>query len=126
MHLADTDESFILDGVQTIATMAVGTETISKVDFSAGPGNAFVAEAKRQMFGQCDIDLLAGPTEVLAVADEQADPYMGTVDLLSRAEHGPDTPAQLVTNSERVGKESLRATEELLRILPTRDVAAAS
>lgn len=126
MHLAGADEIFILGGVQAVAAMAVGTQTIAKVDFLAGPGNAFVAEAKRQMFGQCGIDLFAGPTEVLVVADETADPYMCAVDLLSQAEHGPDTPAQLITNSEQVGKETLRAIAELLKILPTADVASVS
>jgi histidinol dehydrogenase len=105
MHLAGADDILILGGVQAIGAMAVGTETISKVDFLAGPGNAFVAEAKRQLFGQVGIDLFAGPTEVLVVADEHADPYMCAVDLLSQCEHGPDTPGQLITNSEQVGRE---------------------
>lgn len=126
MHLAGADEIFILGGVQAIAAMSVGTETIAKVDFLAGPGNAFVAEAKRQMFGQVGIDLFAGPTEVLVVADEHADPYTCAVDLLSQAEHGPDTPAQLITNSERVGRETLKYIDELLKILPTAPVASVS
>lgn len=126
MHLAGADEIFILGGVQAIAAMAIGTETIAKVDFLAGPGNAFVAEAKRQMFGQVGIDLFAGPTEVLVVADEHADPYMCAVDLLSQCEHGPDTPAQLITNSEKVGRETLRCIEELLKVLPTAPVASVS
>jgi hypothetical protein len=126
MHLAGADEIFILGGVQAIAAMALGTETIAKVDFLAGPGNAFVAEAKRQMFGQVGIDLFAGPTEVLVVADEYADPYTCAVDLLSQCEHGPDTPAQLITNCEKVGKETLRCIDELLKVLPTAPVASAS
>lgn len=126
MHLAGADDIFILGGVQAIAAMALGTETIAKVDFLAGPGNAFVAEAKRQMFGQVGIDLFAGPTEVLVVADEHADPYMCAVDLLSQCEHGPDTPAQLITNSEKVGHETLRCIDELLKVLPTAPVASVS
>jgi len=126
MHLAGADEILILGGVQAIAAMAVGTETVAKVDFLAGPGNAFVAEAKRQMFGQCGIDLFAGPTEVLVVADEHADPYMCAVDLLSQCEHGPDTPAQLITNSEKVGQGTIRCIDELLKVLPTAPVASVS
>jgi histidinol dehydrogenase len=126
MHLAGADEIFVLGGVQAIAAMAVGTETFHKVDFLAGPGNAFVAEAKRQMFGEVGIDLFAGPTEVLVVADEAADPYTCAVDLLSQCEHGPDTPAQLITNSEAVGRETLRHIEKLLQILPTAPVASVS
>ncbi|KAJ9637399.1 hypothetical protein H2204_004823 [Knufia peltigerae] len=126
MHLAGADEIFILGGVQAIAAMSLGTETIAKVDFLAGPGNAFVADAKRQMFGQVGIDLFAGPTEVLILADEHADPYMCAVDLLSQCEHGPDTPAQLITNSEKVGRETLRCIDELLRVLPTAPIASVS
>lgn len=126
MHLAGADEIYILGGTQAVAAMARGTETISKVDFLAGPGNAFVAEAKRQLFGEIGIDLFAGPTEVLVVADEHADPYTVAVDLLSQAEHGPDTPAVLITNSETLAKQSIVATDKLLEILPTRDLAGAS
>ena len=100
MHLAGADEILLLGGVQAVASLAVGTETIRKVDLIAGPGNAFVAEAKRQLFGEVGIDLLAGPTEVLIVADETADPFIVAVDLLSQAEHGPDSPAILVRTSE--------------------------
>lgn len=126
MHLAGADEILILGGVQAVAAMAVGTETIAKVDFLAGPGNRFVAEAKRQLFGEIGIDLFAGPTEILVVADEKADPYTCAVDLLSQAEHGPDTPAILVTNSEAVGAETIRWCDELLKILPTAPVASQS
>lgn len=126
MHLAGADEIFVLGGVQAIAAMAIGTETVAKVDFLVGPGNAFVAEAKLQMFGQVGIDLFAGPTEVLLVADEHADPYMCAVDLLSQCEHGPDTPGQLITNSEKVGRETLRCIDELLQVLPTAPVASVS
>ncbi|KAM0277825.1 hypothetical protein ACHAQH_005529 [Verticillium albo-atrum] len=95
MHLAGADKIYVLGGIQAVAAMVVGTETIPKVDFIAGPGNAFMAEAKRQLFGQIGNDLFAGPTEVLIVADETADPWTVATDLLSQAEHGPDTPAVL-------------------------------
>ncbi|KAL1971314.1 hypothetical protein VTN77DRAFT_266 [Rasamsonia byssochlamydoides] len=123
MHLAGADEIYLLGGVQAIAAMALGTETIPKVDFLAGPGNAFVAEGKRQLFGEVGIDLFAGPTEILVVADEHADPYTCAVDLLSQAEHGPDSPAILVTNSEAVGQKTLEWVEKLLTILPTANIA---
>ncbi|KAH8597363.1 histidinol dehydrogenase [Bisporella sp. PMI_857] len=100
MALAGADDIYILGGVQAVAAMAIGTETITKVDFIAGPGNAYVAEAKRQFFGTVGIDLFAGPTEVLIVADGEADPFTIATDLLSQAEHGPDTPAVLITTSE--------------------------
>jgi histidinol dehydrogenase len=126
MHLAGADDIYLLGGVQAIAAMSLGTETIPKVDFLAGPGNAFVAEAKRQLFGEVGIDLFAGPTEILIVADELADPYTCAVDLLSQAEHGPDSPALLVTNSEDVARKTLAWTEKLLKILPTANVAGVS
>ncbi len=99
MHLVGADEIFLLGGVQAIAAMALGTETIERVDMLAGPGNAYVAEAKRQLFGEVGIDLFAGPTEILIIADHNADPFVVAVDLLSQAEHGPDSPAVLVTTS---------------------------
>ena len=126
MHLAGADEIFILGGVQAVTAMAVGTETIRKVDFIAGPGNAFVAEGKRQLFGEVGIDLFAGPTEVLIVADDAADPFTVATDLLSQAEHGPDTPAILITTSEEVGKRSMEYCDELLKILPTAALAGTS
>ena len=126
MHYAGADEIYILGGVQAIAAMAVGTETIRSVDFLAGPGNAFVAEGKRQLFGEVGIDLFAGPTEVLIVADEHADPYIVATDLLSQAEHGPDTPAVLITNSEDVAKKSIELVDKLLVNLTTRDLAGTS
>ncbi|KAI1855652.1 hypothetical protein JX265_006055 [Neoarthrinium moseri] len=125
-HFAGADEIFLLGGTQAIAAMALGTETIKKVDFIAGPGNAFVAEAKRQLFGEIGIDLLAGPTEVLVVADDHADPFTIATDLLSQAEHGPDTPAVLITTSEQVGKESIRFADEILKKMPTRELAGTS
>ena len=126
MHLAGADEIFILGGVQAIAAMAVGTQTIRKVDFIAGPGNAFVAEGKRQLFGEVGIDLFAGPTEVLIVADEHADPYFVATDLLSQAEHGPDTPAILITNSESLARETIENVDKLLKHLPTAGLAGTS
>ena len=126
MYFAGADEIYILGGVQAIAAMAVGTETIGKVDFIAGPGNAFVAEAKRQLFGEIGIDLPAGPTEVLIVADEKADPSTVATDLLSQAEHGPDTPAVLITNSRTLGEEAIKEVDRLLEILPTAPIASVS
>lgn len=126
MYFAGADEIFILGGVQAIAAMATGTETIRKVDFIAGPGNPFVAEAKRQLYGEIGIDLFAGPTEVLIVADETADPFTVATDILSQAEHGPDSPSIIITNSERVGKESIAIINELLKHMPTADLAGTS
>jgi sulfopropanediol 3-dehydrogenase len=123
MHLAGADEIHLLGGVQAVAAMALGTETVSEVDMLAGPGNAFVAEAKRQLFGEVGIDLFAGPTEVLVVADETADPFVTAVDLLSQAEHGPDSPAVLITTSEQLGRSVLERVDELLPGMPTRDNA---
>lgn len=126
MYYAGADEIHILGGTQAIAAMAIGTETISKVDFIAGPGNAFVADAKRQFFGEVGIDLFAGPTEVLIVADEHADPFTIATDLLSQAEHGPDTPAVLITTSESVGKKSIEYVNRILPNLQTKALAATS
>jgi len=122
-HLAGADAIFILGGTQAVAAMALGTETVPKVEFLAGPGNAFVAEAKRQLFGEMGIDLLAGPTEILIVADEHADPFTVATDLLSQAEHGPDSPAVLITNSEQVAKDTMRFVDEQLKSLVTAPVA---
>lgn len=123
MHLAGADEIYLLGGVQAVAAMALGTETIAKVDMLAGPGNAFVAEAKRLLFGEVGIDLFAGPTEILIVADDQADPFITAVDLLSQAEHGPDSPAVLITTSEQLGRQVLEHIDTLLPGMPTRDNA---
>jgi sulfopropanediol 3-dehydrogenase len=123
MHLAGADEIRVLGGVQAVAALAVGTETIDRVDLIAGPGNAFVAEAKRQLFGEVGIDLFAGPTEVLIVADDAADPLVVAVDLLSQAEHGPDSPAVLITTSEALGRRVLEYVDELLPGMPTKDYA---
>jgi sulfopropanediol 3-dehydrogenase len=123
MHLAGADEIYLLGGIQAVTALALGTQTIGKVDLIAGPGNAYVAEAKRQLFGEVGIDLLAGPTEILIVADDTADPVTVAVDLLSQAEHGPDSPAILITCSERVARESLAHLERILPGMPTRDFA---
>ncbi|GAA3543994.1 histidinol dehydrogenase [Amycolatopsis ultiminotia] len=123
MHLAGADEILLLGGTQAVAAMAVGTETVGKVDLLAGPGNAFVAEAKRQLFGEVGIDLFAGPTEVLIIADGSADPFVVAVDLLSQAEHGPDSPAVLITTSAQLAHRVVAFVEELLPDLPTADFA---
>lgn len=126
MHFGGADEIYILGGVQAIASMALGTETVSPVDVIVGPGNAYVAEAKRQLFGKVGIDLLAGPTEVLVVADESADAEMVATDLLGQAEHGLDSPAVLITTSEELAQETLTEIERQLETLPTADLAAKS
>ncbi|KAF2021828.1 histidinol dehydrogenase [Aaosphaeria arxii CBS 175.79] len=125
-HFAGADEIHILGGTQAIAAMAIGTESIKKVNFIAGPGNAFVAEAKRLLFGEIGIDLFAGPTETLIVADEYADPFTVATDLLSQAEHGPDSPAVLITSSEEVGRQTIKVVQTLLKQLPTADLASRS
>jgi len=124
MSFAGADEIYVLGGVQAVVCMALGTESVGRVDLLAGPGNAYVAEAKRQLFGEVGIDLFAGPTEVLVVADEFADPFVVAVDLLSQAEHGPDSPAVLITTSADVAREALAHIEKLLVDMPTRDFAA--
>jgi sulfopropanediol 3-dehydrogenase len=123
MSLAGADEIWVLGGVQAVAAMALGTGSMAKVDLIAGPGNAYVAEAKRQLFGEVGIDLFAGPTEILIVADEHADPFLVAVDLLSQAEHGPESPAILVTTSERVAREAMAHVERILPGMPTADYA---
>ena len=123
MHLAGADEIYLLGGVQAVAAMALGTETIGKVDLLAGPGNAYVAEAKRQLFGEVGIDLFAGPTEILIVADDAADPFVVAVDLLSQAEHGPDSPAILITTSEALARRVIELVDEILLDMPTADFA---
>lgn len=123
MHLAGADEIYLLGGIQAVAALAIGTETIAPVNMLAGPGNAFVAEAKRQLFGEVGIDLFAGPTEVLIVADEHADPFIVAVDLLSQAEHGPDSPAVLITTSEELGRKVIEHIDTILVDMPTRDFA---
>lgn len=126
MALAGADEIYILGGVQAVAAMALGTETIQPVDMLVGPGNAYVAEAKRQFFGKVGIDLFAGPTEVLVIADQTADAEMVATDLLGQAEHGPDSPAILVTTSEKLAQETTKEIERQLKVLPTADLAGAA
>jgi sulfopropanediol 3-dehydrogenase len=123
MHFGGADEIYLLGGVQALAAMAFGTESIAPVDMLVGPGNAYVAEAKRQLFGVVGIDLLAGPTEVLILADESADAEMVATDLLGQAEHGPTSPAILITTSERLAQETLIEVGRQLEDLPTADLA---
>jgi len=123
MHFGGADEIYVLGGVQAVAAMALGTETIPAVDMIVGPGNAYVAEAKRQLFGRVGIDLLAGPTETLIIADESVDGEICATDLLGQAEHGPTSPAILLTNSEKLAGDTLREVERLLGMLPTADAA---
>jgi sulfopropanediol 3-dehydrogenase len=123
MHLGGADEIYVLGGVQAVAAMALGTETIQPVDMIVGPGNAYVAEAKRQLFGRVGIDLLAGPTETLIIADDSVDGEICATDLLGQAEHGPTSPAVMITNSEKLARETMAEVERLLTILPTADAA---
>jgi sulfopropanediol 3-dehydrogenase len=123
MHLAGADEIYVLGGVQAVAALALGTETIDPVHILTGPGNAYVAEAKRQLFGEVGIDLFAGPTETLIVADASAHPFTVAVDLLSQAEHGPDSPCVLITTSAELGAAVVRHVEALLPDLPTGAIA---
>ncbi|MFN7277695.1 MAG: histidinol dehydrogenase [Betaproteobacteria bacterium] len=123
MHLAGADEIYCLGGVQAIAAMAVGTQTVAATDMVAGPGNAYVAEAKRQLYGRVGIDLFAGPTETLVIADDSVDGEMCATDLLGQAEHGPNSPAILLTNSEKLARDTVAQIEVQLRTLPTAAVA---
>jgi sulfopropanediol 3-dehydrogenase len=126
MHLGGADEILVLGGVQAVAAMALGTETIAPVDMLVGPGNAFVAEAKRQLFGRVGIDLFAGPTETLVIADDTVDAEICATDLLGQAEHGPTSPAILLTTSEKLARETMTEVERLLTILPTAELAGAA
>lgn len=123
MDMAGADEIYTMGGIQAVAAMAVGTESIAGVDMIVGPGNAFVAEAKRQLFGRVGIDLFAGPTETLVIADETVDGELCAADLLGQAEHGTNSPAILLTNSEQLAQDTLKEVERQLTILPTADVA---
>ena len=123
MHFGGADDIYVLGGVQAVAAMALGTESIAPVDMIVGPGNAYVAEAKRQLFGRVGIDLLAGPTETLVIADDSVDGEICATDLLGQAEHGPNSPAVLITNSEKLARETMSEVERLLTILPTADLA---
>ena len=122
-HLAGADEIYCLGGIQAVGAMALGTESISPVDMLVGPGNAFVAEAKRQLYGRVGIDLFAGPTETLIIADETVDGEICATDLLGQAEHGPNSPAVLLTTSEKLARETMAEVERLLKILPTAAIA---
>ena len=123
MHFGGADEIYVLGGVQAVAAMALGTDTIAPVDMIVGPGNAYVAEAKRQLFGRVGIDLLAGPTETLIIADDSVDGEMCATDLLGQAEHGPTSPAVLITNSEKLARDTMAEIERILKILPSADLA---
>ncbi len=121
--LAGADEIYCLGGVQAVGAMALGTETIAPVDMLVGPGNAYVAEAKRQLYGRVGIDLFAGPTETLVIADETVDAEMCATDLLGQAEHGPTSPAILLTTSEKLARETIEQVERLLGVLATAAIA---
>jgi len=126
MHLGGAHEIYCIGGIQAIGAMALGTETIKPVDMLVGPGNAYVAEAKRQLFGTVGIDLFAGPTETMIIADETVDAEICATDLLGQAEHGYNSPAVLITNSEKLANETLKEIERILKILPTSETASAS
>ena len=126
MHMGGAHEIYVLGGMQGIGAMALGTETIEPVHMLVGPGNAFVAEAKRQLFGKVGIDLFAGPTETMVIADETVDAEMCATDLLGQAEHGYNSPAVLLTNSEKLAQDTLEEIDRLLTILPTADTASVS
>ncbi|AQQ07756.1 histidinol dehydrogenase (plasmid) [Roseibium algicola] len=127
MHLGGADEIYVLGGIQAVGAMAIGTETIEPVHMLVGPGNAFVAEAKRQLFGRVGIDLFAGPTETMVIADESAaDAELCATDLLGQAEHGYNSPCVLLTNSRRLAEETMAEVERLLAILPTAGTARVS
>lgn len=126
MALAGADEIYVLGGIQAVAAMGIGTETIAPVDMLVGPGNAFVAEAKRQLYGKVGIDLFAGPTETLVIADDSVDAEICAVDLLGQAEHGPTSPAILLTTSRRIAEQIEGEIRRQLETLPTADIASVS
>ena len=126
MHLGGAHEIYVMGGIQAIGAMALGTQTIKPVDMLVGPGNAFVAEAKRQLYGRVGIDLFAGPTETMVIADDTVDAELCATDLLGQAEHGYNSPAVLLTNSHKLAKATLEEIERLLAILPTADTARKS
>ena len=123
MHFAGADQILVLGGVQAVAAMAIGTESVAAVDMLVGPGNMFVAEAKRQLYGRVGIDLFAGPTETLVIADDSVDGEMCAVDLLGQAEHGPTSPAVLLTTSEKLARDTMAEVARQLKILPTAAIA---
>jgi len=122
-HLAGADEIYCLGGIQAVGAMALGTESMTAVDMLVGPGNAYVAEAKRQLYGRVGIDLFAGPTETMVIADDSVDAELCATDLLGQAEHGPSSPAVLITTSEKLARETIKEVERLLTILPTAEIA---
>lgn len=126
MHLGGAHEIYVLGGIQAVGAMALGTESIEPVDMLVGPGNAFVAEAKRQLFGRVGIDLFAGPTETMLIADDTVDAELCATDLLGQAEHGYNSPACLITNSRKLAEGTIREVERLLTLLPTAETASAS
>jgi histidinol dehydrogenase len=126
MHLGGAHEIYVLGGMQGIGAMAIGTETIKPVDMLVGPGNAYVAEAKRQLFGKVGIDLFAGPTETMVIADDTVDGELCATDLLGQAEHGYNSPAVLITNSKNLAESTLLEIERILQILPTKETASIS
>ena len=126
MHLGGAHEIYVLGGIQAVGAMAIGTETIDPVHLLVGPGNAFVAEAKRQLFGRVGIDLFAGPTETMVIADKTVDAEMCATDLLGQAEHGYNSPAVLVTNSRKLAEDTLSEIDRILKILPTAGTAGVS
>lgn len=126
MHLGGAHEIYVMGGIQAVGAMAIGTETVEPVHMLVGPGNAFVAEAKRQLFGRVGIDLFAGPTETMVIADDTVDAELCATDLLGQAEHGYNSPAVLVTNSEKLAKDTIKEIDRLLKIIPTADTAGKS
>lgn len=126
MHFAGADQILVLGGVQAVAAMALGTASVAPVDMIVGPGNMFVAEAKRQLYGRVGIDLFAGPTETLVIADDSVDGEMCAVDLLGQAEHGPTSPAVLLTTSEKLALDTMAEVERQLKLLPTAAIASQS
>ena len=126
MHMGGAHEIYVLGGMQAVGAMAIGTESIKPVDMLVGPGNAYVAEAKRQLFGRVGIDLFAGPTETMVIADDSVDAELCATDLLGQAEHGYNSPAVLITNSRKLAEATMAEVDRLLKILPTAETAAAS
>ena len=126
MHLGGAHEIYVIGGIQAVGAMALGTASIDSVDMLVGPGNAFVAEAKRQLFGRVGIDLFAGPTETMVIADDTVDAELCATDLLGQAEHGYNSPAVLVTNNQKLAEDTLLEIDRLLTILPTADTASVS
>ena len=126
MHLGGAHEIYVIGGIQAVGAMALGTETIDPVDMLVGPGNAFVAEAKRQLFGKVGIDLFAGPTETMVIADDTVDAELCATDLLGQAEHGYNSPAVLVTNNKNLAEETISEIDRILKILPTAETASVS